>query len=152
MSELGVGKEVLSHCNKCKLTLAHIIVTMKANDKASTRLGMIPDKVMCKTCKGTHNFKDPSAPLVKKVAAVKTPGSKSPSRASKSSISQAEHWMQSMNKISKASKEYSIKGNYEIGDIVAHPNFGPGVVERVVDNNKIEVLFRDETRTLIHRK
>ena len=53
MAELSVGKEVLSHCSKCKLILAHIIVTMKDTKT--------PDKVQCKTCKATHAFKDPGA-------------------------------------------------------------------------------------------
>jgi hypothetical protein len=143
MSEIGVGKEILSHCNKCKLTLAHIIVTMKSLTVA--------DKVMCKTCKGTHAFKDPSSASKPKSAVAKVLAKKSLT-PKKSNRPIEEVWSETMNKINKPTKEYSIKGIFEVGDIVAHPNFGPGVVEKVIDSSKIEVLFRDDYRILIHRK
>jgi hypothetical protein len=141
-STIGVGKEILSYCNKCKLTLAHIIVTMKTLTEA--------DKVMCKTCKGSHNYKDPSAAKTK-TAKIAKPKSLL-SRPKSNAIPIAELWATAMNKTNRPSKEYTIKGIFEVGDIVAHPSFGPGVVEKVFDSNKIEVLFRDDYRTLIHRK
>jgi len=140
-SQLGVGKEVLSHCNKCKLTLAHIIVTMKSLSE--------PDKVMCKTCKGTHSYKDPAASNKKAVAVKKIVGKKAPSRTS---MPIEQVWAEAMNKTHRQSKEYSIKGVFEMGDIISHPSFGLGVVDKVVDGNKIEVIFRDDYRTLIHKK
>lgn len=140
--QVGVGKEILSHCNKCKLTLAHIIVTMKSLSE--------PDKVMCKTCKGTHGYKDPSAPA-KKVA-IKKIGAPKTSTPRRSSVPIEQIWTDAMNKVTKHSKEYTIKGIFEVGDLIAHPSFGPGIVEKVVDSNKIEVLFRDDYRTLIHKK
>jgi hypothetical protein len=142
-SEIGVGKEILSHCNKCKLTLAHIIVTMKSQTVA--------DKVMCKTCKGTHSYKDPAANTKKAISTKKILGAK-PVSARKSGIPIEQLWAEAMNKTNRQSKEYTIKGIFEQGDIIAHPSFGPGVVEKVVDQNKIEVLFRDDFRILIHRK
>ena len=35
-------------------------------------------------------------------------------------------------------------------ELVTHPKLGAGVVTRVVDANKIEVLFREGLRTLVH--
>jgi hypothetical protein len=141
--EINVGKEILSHCNKCKLTLAHIIVTMKTLSN--------PDKVMCKTCKGTHAYKDPSA--AKKQPSITSKILK-PKTANKrpAGVPIEELWTQAMNKTNTRSKEYTIKGNFEAGDLIAHPTFGPGIVEKVFDANKIEVLFRDDFRTLIHNK
>lgn len=140
--QLGVGKEALSYCNKCKLTLAHIIVTMKTLSE--------PDKVMCKTCKGTHGYKDPSAPA-KKAATARILKPKIPGKRP-AGVPIEELWTQAMNKTNRHSKEYTIKGNFEQGDLIAHPTFGPGIVEKVFDSNKIEVLFRDDFRTLIHNK
>jgi len=37
------------------------------------------------------------------------------------------------------------------GDIIDHVKFGPGIVEKVVDD-KIEVIFRHEIKTLVHNK
>ncbi|MGZ3789720.1 MAG: hypothetical protein ACXVLQ_14420 [Bacteriovorax sp.] len=146
MAELSVGKEVLSHCSKCKLTLAHIIVTMK--DSKS------PDKVMCKTCKATHTFKDPSAATAKASVnkVIKSAKSKSSRSSRKPTESVGEIWSKAINKNTAHTKAYSIKESFLAGDVIDHPTFGQGVVERLIDNNKIEVLFQDDYRTLMHKK
>lgn len=145
MSEIGVGKETLSHCTRCKLILAHIIVAMKT---AST-----PDKVQCKTCKSTHAFKDPgqtkkktSIDRVIKNAKMKTSGRSSQSETI------LDIWNKAMSVSTAISQEYSMKTYFKRGDLIAHPVFGQGIVEKLIDNNKIEVLFKDDYRTLMHNK
>jgi len=41
-------------------------------------------------------------------------------------------------------------GDLRSGDRVMHPAFGKGVVSRFVDSNKVEVLFRNVGRKLLH--
>ncbi len=145
MAELSVGKEVLSHCSKCKLTLAHIIVTMKDTKT--------PDKVQCKTCKATHSYKDPSAAKAKtSVNKVIKSAKSSSSKSRKPTESVAELWNKAINKSTTHARAYSIKDSFVMGDIIDHPTFGQGVVERLIDNNKIEVIFQDDYRTLMHKK
>jgi hypothetical protein len=45
---------------------------------------------------------------------------------------------------------YAASHTFAPDDLLAHPTLGPGLVIRVVDGSKVEVLFRDGTRTLIH--
>ena len=45
-------------------------------------------------------------------------------------------------------KAYSVGASFQEGDLVRHKKFGDGVVTRVIDGHKVEVLFRDEARTL----
>jgi hypothetical protein len=45
-------------------------------------------------------------------------------------------------------KVYNVGGTFLEGDLVRHKKFGDGVVTRVIDAHKVEVLFRDEPRTL----
>lgn len=137
MSKLGVGKEVLSYCNKCKLTLAHLIVTMKSD----TTIG----KVQCKTCQGTHAYKDPSA-----VKASKTKRGKKAKSSTKESIS--DIWMERVASSSSKSQKYNIKTKFDLGDIIDHPKFGPGVIDKLIDADKIQVIFRHDIKTLIHNK
>jgi hypothetical protein len=144
MAELSVGKEVLSHCSKCKLTLAHIIVTMKDSKT--------PDKAQCKTCKATHTFKDPSAAKTKSSVNKVIKSAKSRTSSKKSTESVSELWTKAINKNTTGSKTYTIKSSYTTGDIIDHPTFGQGIVEKLIDNNKIEVLFQDDYRTLMHKK
>ena len=142
MAELSVGKEILSQCNKCKLILAHIIVTMKDAKNA--------DKVQCKTCKATHTFKDPSAKKTK--ISVDKVIKSAKARSGKTTESVSELWNKAVNKSTSSAKDYSIKGSFIAGDLITHPTFGQGVVEKLIDSNKIEVIFQDDYRTLMHKK
>lgn len=140
---IGVGKEILSNCSKCKLILAHIIVTMKSATD--------PDKVMCKTCKSTQSYKDPSAKK-KKTSVAKVIKTARAGSSRKSTETVGEMWTRAIGKSTAENKEYSIKGSFQTGDVIDHPSFGQGVVEKLIDDNKIEVLFQDDYRTLMHKK
>jgi DNA-directed RNA polymerase subunit M/transcription elongation factor TFIIS len=142
MADIGVGKEILSNCSKCKLILAHIIVTMKT--------ATVPDKVQCKTCKSTQSFKDPSAK--KKKTSVNRVIKSARSGGKKSTETVGELWSKALGKSTTDNKEYSMKGSFQTGDVINHPTFGQGIVEKLVDDNKIEVLFQDDYRTLLHKK
>ena len=139
---IGVGKEILSNCSKCKLILAHIIVTMKS--------ATAPDKVMCKTCKSTQSFKDPSAKKKKTSVARVIKTARSAGRKSTETV--GEMWTKALNKATQEFKDYTIRGSFQMGDVINHPTFGQGVVEKLIDDNKIEVLFQDDFRTLMHKK
>jgi hypothetical protein len=43
---------------------------------------------------------------------------------------------------------YRVSHIFKEGDLVRHSKFGDGVVTRVIDQNKVEVLFKDKTLTL----
>lgn len=45
-------------------------------------------------------------------------------------------------------RAYNAGGNFREGELLRHKKFGDGVVTRVIDASKVEVLFRDEARTL----
>ncbi len=122
--ELGVGKEVLSYCGKCKLALAHVIIDMK-ND---TTVG----KCQCKTCSAKHNYRDPDAVTKKKT----TP-------------SEAEIWKEALAKTDGAAKPYAMDKSFEEGDLIDHETFGKGVVMRLAIDDKIEVQFEDALKLLV---
>ena len=137
MSQLTVGKDVLSYCTKCKLNLGHTIVAMK-DDKHIA-------KVKCNTCGTIHAFKDPSMAKQSKTRTKRT--GVTPSKV----ISVADLWMEKMSSTKKKSTPYAMDAKFTEGDIIDHVKFGPGIVEKVVDD-KIEVIFRHEIKTLVHNK
>ncbi len=141
MTQLSVGKEVLSYCNKCKLTLAHIIVTMKSD--------VVIGKVQCKTCKGTHAYKDPSAVKASKTKRGSKVGTTS-KKTTQNSIS--DIWLEKVASATSKSQKYSIKTKFELNDIIDHPKFGPGIVDKLIDADKVQVIFRHDVKTLIHNK
>ncbi len=134
--KIEVGEEVLSHCNKCKLNLAHIIATMKKDGSIG--------KVQCKTCDAVHAYKDPSKVKAKKVK------NKMVKRKVTTEQSISEMWLEALNKSTSKSQPYSINGSFTRGDIIDHDTFGPGIIDRAFDGNKIEVIFRHEIKILIH--
>lgn len=138
MSQLTVGKDVLSYCTKCKLNLGHTIVAMKDSKHIA--------KVKCNTCNTIQSFKDPSqSSKQNKTRTKKT--STAPSKV----VSVSDLWMEKMSNTKKKSTPYSMDSKFTQGDIIDHVKFGPGIVEKVVDD-KIEVIFRHEIKTLVHNK
>ncbi|MAE58654.1 MAG: hypothetical protein CME69_07225 [Halobacteriovorax sp.] len=136
MSELGVGKEIVTNCSKCSLELAHIIEVM---ENPTT-----PLRVKCKTCGSSHKFK------VKKAAKAKTTRTRKPRVSSEQKL--LNNWEEAMAKAKGETQKYSIKEKFEIGEIVDHPKFGIGVVGKALDANKIEVIFKTSLKVLMHNK
>lgn len=131
MVKLSAGNEVLAYCGKCKLKLAHIIVVMKTEE--------LPDKVTCNTCKNTHVFKDSATK--KRTISSKGRGKK---------LTAYDQWEDKVKNSSEDSVKYSPKTCFEVGQLVDHPTYGTGVVERKIDNNKVEILFEKTLKTLMH--
>jgi len=141
MAEVAAGKDVLSYCNKCKLTLSHTIVVMK---DAKT-IG----KVQCNTCKSVHAYKMASNAPTRKPTAKKTASGRS-RRPSAAEVPLSQVWEETLERSKATKKTYSPKACFVIGDVLDHPTFGIGIVEKVFDKNKMEVLFKDNFKTLIH--
>jgi hypothetical protein len=150
---LRVAGEVDSWCTKCRLILNHRIVSMK-NGKAH--------QVECLTCRAQHLWR-PHAPG-EKPAAADGAGARGASSslglggsAGRSSrpprVTQAVRHEQQWEKAIAGRgvnefKAYNVGASFSEGDLLRHKKFGDGVVTRVIDAHKVEVLFRDEARTL----
>lgn len=142
---LRVAGEVDSWCTRCRLVLNHRIVSMKSGK---------PHQVECLTCRTTHLWR-PTAPGEKSVATgtsdAPRAGAAGSARTPRVSAA-ARHeqiWEKAINGRGVHDfKAYSVGGSFQEGDLLRHKKFGDGVVTRVIDGHKVEVLFRDEARTL----
>jgi hypothetical protein len=45
-------------------------------------------------------------------------------------------------------KPYRVDQIFAEGDLIKHKKFGDGIVTRILDAKKVEILFKDEPRTL----
>jgi hypothetical protein len=45
-------------------------------------------------------------------------------------------------------RQYRVDQTFAEGDLIRHKKFGDGVVTRILDPKKVEILFKDEPRTL----
>ncbi|MBN2318838.1 MAG: hypothetical protein JXR49_07165 [Acidobacteria bacterium] len=134
MSKIAAGTEIESYCTKCKLILAHTVVSMD---------GAKPKRVKCNTCDGEHNYR-PKKPATKTTAAKKGKTTRGASKKSRQS------WEDTMKEAAdKPHKKYSMSGSFSEGDWIEHDTFGLGCVQSFTAPNKITVRFADSTRMLV---
>jgi hypothetical protein len=154
--KLGPGSEIDAWCTKCKLDLGHRIIAM---------LGDQPKRVECRTCGSHHNYYKPkNGPASLPGKAAKAPGTAAP-RSSRSGSSVGVRAMAAAKLEQDRERTwekmvsgfgvndfapYRVSTSFEEGVLLRHPKFGDGYVTRVVDKNKIEVMFREGARTLAH--
>jgi hypothetical protein len=146
---LRAGGEVDSYCTKCRLVLNHRIIAM---------VGTTPRKVECSTCNSHHLYRaNPPGVRAEPAARAGRDGISGPRSARQSHVTRAEAARQDREKSwEKATvghaltdfKSYRVTATFREGDLVRHSKFGDGVVTRIVDPGKIEILFKDETRML----
>jgi len=151
------GGEIDAYCTKCKLDLTHRIIAM---------VGDAVKKVECKTCGSHHLYRRPKterdaahARMEKRAEDRKaasasgspTGGTKADraARAERAEREQTSVWEHAIaGKPSSAFTAYRISLTFGPGDLVKHPKFGDGVVAKVIDQTKVEILFKDGPRTM----
>ena len=150
---LKAGGEVDSWCTKCKLVLNHRVIAMVSGT---------PVKVECSTCMSHHNFrakapgdKAPAAGGARAAASgTRSAGPRStrgPTKAQQVVIDRERTWEKSI--AGKGVHEFRAYRTSEIfneGDLIRHSKFGDGVVTRLLEGKKVEILFKDDARTLAH--
>lgn len=137
-TQIQAGSSVESQCKKCKTVTDHHVVVMDGDKIA---------KVECKVCGGRHAYKSPKeVPAEPKVrtAAPRTPRQSATQK--KQSATVQALWEKSVN--AAAPMPYSMTGNFKAGDVINHPTFGLGAVQKFMRPNTIEVLFQDSLRNL----
>src|SRR6185436_8538025 len=132
-----LGSNVDAWCGKCKMMLAHTIEAM---------VGDKPTRVHCNTCRSEHSYK------ANPPAAARKTGPRDPSAPTKPPGKGRTSKYQSLlnAKGAAVAKTYSPKDRYEAGDVLEHPTFGRGVATNVKDATKIEVLFENGSKLLVH--
>ena len=141
-TDLAVGKELVSYCTRCKMDLGHTIMSMT---------GGLPTRVICRTCKSEHNFKAKKGVKEPKAAASGEPKVKAPRKTKADKVVPVElEWMKQINSSSRPVRPYAANEGFKLGDRVAHPSFGEGVVQKLIYPNKMEIIFRMDIKVLIH--
>ncbi len=144
---LKTGGEVDSWCTKCRMVLNHRIIAM---------VGPKPVRVECSTCGSHHNFrarapgdKAPAAAGGARAAAGAARAPRGPTRAEEAARDRERTWEKAIaGKMVSDFKPYRVSATFQEGDLVRHVKFGDGVVTGFIDIRKIEILFKDEPRTL----
>ena len=140
------GDEVLAYCGSCKMDLRAVIIAMEGPRIA---------RVQCRTCKGMRAYraplgaKDPGAIPASAMRRRTVPTEKKEVKT----ISVYAEWANQMSERKHLPRvTYSAATVLKEGDVIQHPTFGEGIVQKLQFPNKADILFQDDIRTLIHSR
>lgn len=154
MQELpAVAKNIHTFCKKCNADRYHVVIAHKTANSA---------KVKCEVC-GSHKTytlpKAPKPPPVRgPVSSVGLIPEKKP-RASRKPVTEEARRSQHLAEYEGLLQQngvgdalaYSVSGKFKLNQKLQHPKFGLGLI-RSVHQDKIEVVFSDEIRNLVHNR
>ncbi len=121
----NIGDRIDSFCGRCKMMLAHTVESIEA--------GKIK-KCHCNTCGAQHAYR-PKAPKRAGMPAALEP-------------SDYDKLMKSQD--ADKARKYATSDRFQPSELIKHGTFGLGIVLTCKESNKIEVLFSDGTKTLVH--
>ena len=136
MGEKLSGKDafVVGKCAVCKDVTRHNVLSQKEDR---------PARVQCRDCQDEHRFRPPppSRKERERIAAEKI--------RMKKNVEDCQRWVELRPKMAEAkAKDYSMDGLFKKKDIIRHPVFGLGQVQKSAGPNKVEVLFRDGSKVM----
>lgn len=136
--KIGVGGDVLTHCNKCELDLWHTVIA---------KVDGLVKRVKCNTCKTEHGLRGEA-----KLASHKRTAGKAPMTMVVRVQNRVPHkpWGDLVAGRDEAEAVvYSVKAPLAPNGLVKHPAFGLGVVTEVSgDRSKATVLFESGLKVL----
>ncbi len=136
----AVAKSVFVPCKKCGEDRYHTVLAHPTPTSA---------KMKCEVCGASKTMKFGGAP--KKAKATSTGAKKTTrTRVNKADEHKAEY-EKLINNVEDNAVKYDMKGAFEANQKLNHPKFGVGVV-RTIFADKIEVVFQDEVRNLVHNR
>lgn len=145
MSQYRVGKDVDAWCSRCGFMLSHTIEAM---------VGDTIKRVHCNTCHTQHMYrahKPGEGPVAPRASAVASGGEERPRRSSGAGMARPSDFDRYMEgRSTENARSYSPKILFAPGDVVQHPTFGTGIVTGLKDGGKVEMLFREGPKVLIH--
>lgn len=132
-----VGQEVDANCTRCKMLLNHVVVA---------KVGEVIKRVKCLTCGSDHVFRDPNSGEAKKARSpAATATAPKPKRAAINDYDEAMRG-KDLGKATRYKPVLTLSAN----QLVDHPKFGFGVVTDIKEGGKVDVIFREGTKTLVH--
>ena len=130
-----IGKNIESWCTRCKQMLAHTIEVV---------VGAKITRVYCHTCGGQHGYR-PAPPVARADARNRVNGA-----AASDQKRRSEYEVLLGGRTASAAQPYAQSSRFKVRDLIVHDTFGLGAVTAERDHIKIDVLFPDGPRVLMH--
>jgi hypothetical protein len=138
-----VAKSFFAFCKKCDAERYHVVIAHTTSRSA---------KIKCEVCGSQKSFSLPKAAgtvSAKTGKVTRTRSTNTENARRNSHNAEYEHLMTAYDAAKEIS--YSIKGKFAMNQKISHPKFGVGIV-RGVQPEKVEVVFADEVRNLVHNR
>ncbi len=136
-----VGAELDSQCGRCHDATKHKVLTQ--DDKGRAK------RCECLVCGAKHLWRKPTG-KEDFVSKRKTKEQRAAEAAAKAKVEAAATFEAVIAEVAdQEATDYSIRGSFSAGQRLRHKKFGEGVVTKVVPPGRIEVCFREGTRSLV---
>lgn len=138
-----VGKSFYSMCKKCETDRYHTVLALPTDTSA---------KLKCEVCGASSTWKKTKAGE-KKTSAPRGAAAKAKANAeaARNAAHSAEYESLSSSLNDAPEQTYNMKATFEKDTRLKHPKFGVGFI-RLAQPEKIEVVFQDEVRSLVHNR
>ncbi|WP_413288233.1 hypothetical protein [Bdellovibrio sp. HCB337] len=136
-----VAKSFFTFCKKCNADRYHTVLAHTTSKTA---------KIKCEVCASQKSYSLPKTGS-SATGAAKVSRARAGSESARRSSHNAEY--EALLNAQESAKEvsYNIKGKFAMNQKINHPKFGVGIV-RGVHQDKVEVVFSDEVRNLVHNR
>jgi hypothetical protein len=133
----AVAKSFHTFCKKCDADRYHRVLAHTSSTSA---------KIECEICHSKKTYSLPKESSVKKASTGK------PRKVAVRKNSHADEYNAIMtNRGAEKGLPFNIRTKFEMDQKIDHPKFGPGFV-KTVQADRIDVMFEDELKTLMHNK
>lgn len=133
-----VAKSIFVDCKKCEAERWHKVLAHTSATSA---------KLQCEVCGSKKAFS-----LAKAGSKAKTPRKTGEAVMSRSRSAHNDEYQSLLSEHSKAdTSPYNMRMKFDSKGKLEHPKFGVGVIRNVI-GDRIEVVFSDEVRMLVHNR
>ncbi len=137
-----VAKSIYAFCKKCDADRYHVVLAHTTSTSA---------KIKCEICSSQKTFSLPKAQTKTGKALTGAAAKKREQTMNSRRSSHRNEYDMLMATEGTATAAYNMKSRFLKNTKLDHPKFGMGFVKEA-QPDKIEVVFADEVRTLIHNR
>lgn len=138
----AVAKSFYAFCKKCDADRYHVVLAHTTATSA---------KIKCEICGSQKTFSLPKASTKTGKPLTGAAAKKREQTMSSRKSSHRNEYEMLMSNESAPTNSYNMKGKFDKNTKLQHPKFGLGFIKEAA-SDKIEVIFEDEVRTLIHNR
>ncbi|MGZ3770359.1 MAG: hypothetical protein ACXVCP_03240 [Bdellovibrio sp.] len=137
-----VAKSFYAFCKKCDADRYHVVLAHTSATSA---------KIKCEICGSQKNYSLPKAQTRTGKPLTGAAAKKREQTMSSRKSSHRNEYDMLMSNEKAPTAAYNMKAKFEKNTKLQHPKFGMGFIKDAM-SDKIEVVFEDEVRTLIHNR